>query len=944
MRIGFAALWVSVLAAQAVAAQTTGKIAGMVTDAVTGEPLPGVNILVEGTQQGTASDLEGRFVIIGVRPGTYTVVASFIGFATQRSQGLRVSVDLTTEVNFILREQTFEGEEVVVMAEAVRVRKDVTSSEARVTAETIDRLPVQELGQILNVQAGVTDRGGFHIRGGRSSEIVTMVDGVPVTDSYDGSTALQLENDGIEELQVISGTFNAEFGNAMSGIINVVSKEGRKDRLGGSVELYSGSYVVPGTGGRELLLGTRQEEYTSPEGFPYDKANVYSYLPVAPLHYRNATVSLEGPMLSDRISFFANGRYFNNDGWLYGANLYEIDGTYGDSSLVSLNAWNKTSFQANVRIQATESIIVNLIALGSRTEGAAGGYQFYRWNPSGMASYRDNGLDTKIKFTHLLGAKTFYTLNIATFVKSANRRRFGDLADDTYNDFSLSPPDSVEVFPGVYDPVELGGNRFARGGVDLNRFERRTRSYFVKGDLTSQIARYHLVKVGFEGRLDNLSYEDYNIIPASSPTGRILEPFVPAAPRPESFQYRSFKGVEPITLSAYVQDKIEYENFIVNAGLRVDYFNARASVPADPEDPNIHGPLKKINLFRDTNGDGVIMEEEETDGNAITMDERQAYWWSRVDSKVQVSPRLGVAYPVTEEGVIHFSWGHFLQIPTLNRLFDNFGYKVPRESGQYGPFGNPDLSAQHTVMYEVGIKQALGPVVAELTAYSRDVRSWVSTSRLIETELPGVSYVVYANRDYANTRGVTLSVERAYVRGFGFNLNYTYQVVEGSNSSPEEEFFAASNQEEPRLALLPLAWDQRHKVAGAFFAGGRNWGASLLAIWGAGFPYTPSFEEAAITGNDVPPEFPTHARRQPSTLQLDLDAFRTFTLGPVRPRIFVQVTNVLDRRNANSVFADTGLPDITFNAPINSADAGFFARPNYFSEPRRIHAGIKIRY
>ena len=944
MRYGLVSIILAILGVPVAAGQTTGKIAGIVTEAETGEPLPGVNIVIEGIQQGTASDLEGRFVIIGVRPGTYTIVASFVGFATQRSEGLRVNVDLTTEVNFSLREETFEGEEIVVTAEAVRVRKDVTSSEARVTAETIDRLPVQELGQILNVQAGVTDRGGFHIRGGRSSEIVTMVDGVPVTDSYDGSTALQLENEGIEELQVISGTFNAEYGNAMSGVINVVSKEGRKDRIGGTVELYSGSYVVPGSGGRELLLGTKQEDYTTSEGFPYDKANVYSYLPVEPMHYRNAAASLEGPVLTDRVTFFANGRYFNNDGWLYGANLYEANGTYGDSSLVSLNAWEKSSFQANVRIQATESIIVNLIALGSRTEGAAGGYQFYRWNPNGMATYRDNGLDTKIKFTHLLGAKTFYTVNVATFVKSANRRRFEHLTDNAYNDFSLSPPDSVEVLPGVYDLVELGGARFARGGVDLNRFERRTRSYFIKGDLTSQISRYHLVKVGFEGRLDNLSYEDYNVVPATSPTGQVLEPFVPAAPRPESFQYRSFDGVEPIKLSAYIQDKIEYENFIVNAGVRLDYFDARADVPADPEDPNIYGPLKKINLFNDTNGDGVITEEEETDGNAITVEQREEYWWSRVDSKVQVSPRLGVAYPVTEEGVIHFSWGHFLQIPTLNRLFDNFGYKVPRESGRYGPFGNPDLSAQRTVMYEVGIKQGLGPVVAELTAYNRDVRSWVSTSRLIETELPGVAYVVYANRDYANTRGVTLSLNRAYTDGFGFNINYTYQVVEGSNSSPEEEFFAAANREEPRLALLPLAWDQRHKVAGAFFAGGRNWGASLLAVWGAGFPYTPSFEEAAIAGSDVPPEFPTHARRQPSTLQLDLDAYREFNVGPVRPRVFVQVTNVLDRRNAQTVFADTGLPDVTFSAPIISADPGFFTRPNNFSEPRRIHAGLKIQF
>ncbi|MDX1547898.1 MAG: carboxypeptidase-like regulatory domain-containing protein, partial [Rhodothermales bacterium] len=187
-------LLLGVFAAPAAWAQTTGKIAGTVTDAATGEPLPGVNVLIEGTSQGTATGLDGEYVIIGVRPGTYTVVASFIGFATERREGVAVNVDLTTTVDFALREEVFEGEEVVVTAEAIAVRKDLTSSEARVTAETIDKLPVQEIGQVLNVQAGVTDRGGFHIRGGRSSEVVVMVDGVPVTDTFDGSTALQLEN------------------------------------------------------------------------------------------------------------------------------------------------------------------------------------------------------------------------------------------------------------------------------------------------------------------------------------------------------------------------------------------------------------------------------------------------------------------------------------------------------------------------------------------------------------------------------------------------------------------------------------------------------------------------------------------------------------------------------------------------------------------------------
>ena len=247
----------------------TGKIAGTVIDAATGDPLPGVNVLIDGTTQGTATNFDGEYVIIGVRPGTYTIVASFIGFSTQRVEGVSVNLDLTTTVDFRLAEEVFQGEEIVVTAEAETVRKDVTSSEARVSAETLDKLPVTELGQVLDVQAGITTRGGnIHVRGGRSSEVVFMVDGVPVTDGYDGSTSIQLENDGIEELQVISGTFNAEFGNAMSGVINVVTKEGRSDRFGGSLQLFTGSYAVAGEGGEDYILGINAAEWY---GFDVDK-------------------------------------------------------------------------------------------------------------------------------------------------------------------------------------------------------------------------------------------------------------------------------------------------------------------------------------------------------------------------------------------------------------------------------------------------------------------------------------------------------------------------------------------------------------------------------------------------------------------------------------------------------------------------------------------------
>lgn len=928
--------------AAAPASAQTGKIAGTVTDAATGEPLPGVNVVIDGTTQGTATNLEGRYVIIGVRPGAYTISASFVGFAVERKEGVGVSIDLTTTVDFSLREEVFEGEEVIVTAEAVRVRRDVTSSESRVTSETLDRLPVQELNQVLQIQAGITDRDGLHIRGGRSSEVLVMVDGVPVTDRFDGSTAVELENSGIQELQVISGTYNAEYGNAMSGVINVVTKEGRKDRFGGSVEVYSGSYLVPGDGGREFLLGVDQSQFTS-QGIPYRSADVYSYLPVDFTHYTNLAGSFDGPLGTDRITFFGHARHFKNDGWFYGANIYEMDGSFGDSALVPLNTYERLSWQGNLRFQLSNNLILNVIGLGSQEESREDDL-FWRWAPAGRTTELDRGADFKLKLTHLLSSNTFYTLNAATFGRWSERRRFEDPFADAYNDITINTPDSIEVMPGVFQPYITGGGRFARGGVDLGRFDRMTRSYFANGDITSQIARNHLVKAGVEARVDILDFTSYGLIPSTNEDGNLVEPFEPAIPSEASFDYQHFENVRPIAASGYLQDKMEFENFIVNAGIRVDYFDSRTEIPADPDDPNIYNPFKKIHLFHDLNGDGVITVDEERPDNELTIEDREAFWWTDTDAKFQISPRLGVAYPITAEGVIHFSYGHFLQIPTLNRLFQNFGYKVPNRSGQYGPFGNPDLDAQKTVMYEIGLKQAIGEVVFDVTGYYRDVRDWVSTSRLIETELPGVNYVVFANRDYANTRGITLSMNKRFSNHYGFDANYTFQVVEGSNSNPDEEFFSAQGNEEPKLALLPLEWDQRHKIAGSFYVGGDRWAAAALAVWGSGFPYTPAFPEAALAGSDVPPEFPSNSRRIPSSFQVDLSAHYVFNVAGVRPRLFMQIFNVLDIRNPQNVFSDTGDPQITFEQPFQSVDPGYFVRPNHFSEPRRMHVGIEFSF
>lgn len=225
-------------------AGTTGKIAGKVTDKITGEALPFVNITVEGTNYGAATDLDGNYVILNIPPGKYSIKAQYIGYQAVLVQDVQVSIDLTSTINFELGESAVELEAVIVEGKKELIKKDITSSQSLVSSEQIENLPVLELNDVLQLQAGVTKGadGSFHIRGGRTSEIAYWVNGISITDGYDNSRGIEIDNSSVQELQVISGTFNAEYGNAMSGIINTVTKEGGRD-FHGDIKVYSSDYA-----------------------------------------------------------------------------------------------------------------------------------------------------------------------------------------------------------------------------------------------------------------------------------------------------------------------------------------------------------------------------------------------------------------------------------------------------------------------------------------------------------------------------------------------------------------------------------------------------------------------------------------------------------------------------------------------------------------------------
>ena len=899
-------------------AGTTGKIAGKVTDKTTGEPLPFVNIIIVGTNLGAATDIDGNYVILNISPGKYNVKAQYIGYQPVLVENVSVSIDLTTSVDFTLLESAVELEEIVVQGKQDLVKKDVTSSQSLISAEQIEVLPVAEFDDILQLQAGVTRdaAGDFHIRGGRTSEVAYWVNGVSITDGYDNSRGIQIDNYSVQELQVISGTFNAEYGNAMSGIVNTVTKEGSRD--------YHGNVLV--------YAGDHASDFT--EYFPHiNEINLIS-------NY-NFQGSLSGPVpfTNNILTFFVNGRYSYDEGYLFGERRYNpnpitIVGTDtlpnpGDDKVVPMN-WSENIYgQGNISFSPIQEIKILLEGLYSDVDYRDYNHE-YRWNPDGDVNKYARSYNLTATITHMLSSSSFYDIKGSYFFKDFNEYLYEDPIDSRY-----LHPDSL-IRPDTYS--------FRTKGTNLHRFFRETNTYFGRIDYTSQVTQEHLVKLGVELKSHTLNFDDYTLEPKRE-NGVPVEPFQPSIPD-ETQTNRYLYDATPFETSAYVQDKIEFESVIINFGLRLDYFDSQGKVLVDVTDPNIYAPLHSPSYFGLNLPDDSWTDEDILKYNSYL----EPYFYKDAAEKVQLSPRFGIAYPTSATGVVHFSYGHFLQTPPFQYLFQNGPYKVPNSGINIGVFGNPNLEPQKTVMYELGFRQEFSDdYLIDVTGFYRDIRDWIQAGPVIET-LNLVTYSIFTNKDYANVKGITLTFNKRFSNYFSFDINYTYQVAEGSNSTPEEEFDAVSGNAEPSLFLIPMDWDQNHLLNASFYTGFDNWGISLLARYGTGLPYTPTVTQytadRGITSGLV-----QNSRRIPSQFALDLKVDKTFNFGGVNLNAFLRIFNLLDNRNPIRVFGDTGQPDFTTetqnigeNSQRPNTPEEYVKYPDHYGEPRNVQFGIEISF
>ena len=962
----------------------TGKITGTVVDGNTGDPLQGANILLVGTSLGTFTAADGYYVILNIPPGTYTLRASMIGYAAQPGVELRVSMDVTTPWNFSLFSEALAGEEVLVTAQVAIVQRDLTASKQIVRGEDISQMPVEEFADALELQAGVIKDvdGRIHIRGGRASEVNYLIDGVSVTDPFAGELSVEVEIGGIEQFQVISGGFNAEYGQSLSGVVEVITKEGGEE-YHGSLSTYAGDYI---TSDGDLYFGTAD---------------------LSPTDITNLEASLNGPvpLLNKKLTFNVSGRYFSNNGWLYGQRRFTpLDSSSfedadpenwviqdhtlrdRDSTIVGLNDYlayaetqdylpvsmnplKKLSLQAKLAFRISPFIKFSVGGLFNQVEFSQYSHRFL-FNPDGIFNEFRNGLAITPVLNHSLSSSTFYTAKFSYLFFEYDRYVFEDTLD-------YVAPQFLEA--ARQNAFYTGGTAGVKANQGDREFivHRETTTGVGKFDITSQVSKSHQIKSGVEFKQYALKYKEFEIVP-EDPKASLFNPVIPP---PSAFNHNEYDR-KPVEFSAYIQDKIELQDMVINIGVRFDHFDSKGEIPTDFKDPSLTQAIKTIDihqgdklLYGDVpyrlnadNSRGLIdpgtgnpfSETVPTDARFIDAARNDlsqldwkatASWFEPTKALTQLSPRIGISYPITDRGAFYFSYGFFFQKPTFEQLYLNPDFEMNTEqSGVVNTLiGNANLKNKKTVNYEIGLQQQFGMNTGFfVTVFYKDINNWIGTE-IIETYIAGDRYGRFINLDYGNVRGVTIALDLRPTRNVTSFIDYTFQIAAGNASDPEAVFSDASSTppRESEIQTVPLDWDQRHtlNLTATINDPAGSWGLSVIGKLNTGTPYTPTLR--ATRGVRASFE---NSERKPVHVNFDLKGTKNFKVGPYTLSLFIKVFNLFDARNVNTVFTSTGRADFTSDILFAGRVLGvntleeWYTRPDYYTEPRRLQVGFNIAF
>jgi len=923
-------------------AQTgVGKISGKIIDADTQEELIGANIIILGTNLGAATDIEGNYFILNITPGTYNVKISYVGYAPKTITEVRIVANITYELNIELSTD-FTLPDIVVEGKKFFEEKS-TNTVKVIDSDQISRLPVKGVTNIVGLQSGVVIQEGsggvdgnatINVRGGRGSEVLFIVDGVPQTNVFNGANRSQVSDDAIDQISFQVGGYEAKYGQAQSGIVNITTKSGQSN--------YN------------IFTDVISSSYTDDYG------------------YNQYTVNLSGPIIpgdADHTIFLSGER-----GWYLDNNPTAIDRTFESIGKTISARENMSSGIWRFTGRTTHNIGDFRINLGANVnfrDYRAYVHSYAKNNSEFNPAREQKNYSFSARISQTVSPTSFWNVNIGV-----KRDQFNQF-DPHFGDNLFLYGDSLTFANRFGATLTRDGQRVQKDENNVfwdygrvnNFYQRQENDQFnVDATFTSQIDN-HLFEIGGGANFNLI--RNYTISPVQMAVGdhtTLDEAGLDSlyeVQQPTVFGY-DIRGIEktssgdefapkdPFFAYAYLQDRFELEDLVLNIGVRMDYFDTKTDILE--------------HYIIDANGNVVLLPfARGSDPNDFDPGD-----FAEKEAELIFSPRIGLGFPVTESTVFHAQYGKFIQIPQLTDL-----YFTPFDLDQFISFDpqyvqDGSIISEETTQYEVGFRQLLGSNAAmNITLFYKNIKGLVNRQMSFFQRVEGgelKTYIHPANSDFGTSKGLAFSLDVTRLSYFSFSLQYTFAVAEGTGSSTNSSqtaVFRSFDNEAPKV-IAPLNFDQRHTgVATIDFYVPEGelgilemTGVNALFSFASGRPYTPLDFFDILTGNNGGPSTIgyVNSRNAPGTFRIDLKVEKSIAFGGFLVTPYLWIQNLLGSENVTTVWRSTGDPYTTgfLNTPegqatIQSNGEGYRQdyeslerQPGNFGIPRLIRLGLKV--
>lgn len=934
--------------------QNTASMVGRIIDKKDQSELIGVTVLIKGTSFGTTTDAFGKFLLKGIKPGEYNLEISYIGYKKIIQTGIKIKAGEIRDLGtFQMQEASANIDEVVILGKKPLIDIEKGQSVNAITQENIELAPARQLQKIINTQPGVIQSpAGVSIRGSRTYETGTYIDGVSVTDPMAGTGfGLDIGANAIGEIEITTGGIGAEIGDATAGVVSARTKTaGNKLEIGANYKrdnfVFNKDWIS--TWNSQLMeLNIGSPIFKEKLGGRL-KLNVALRAAFTDEFYRNPANQVQSSLLKEQGFTGTQLTPFQDNRW---SGFLKLSYDFKKGKILT----------ATMLRSITVNQDQNMLRIFGNDAPYQPGFQYnFSQQMDNANTFTHESYMQMINFKHSINKRLSYNATASRLLvelrADANGRTWRPVNVDQIFDAA-----SINEFPvGIFEPTALDSAVFVNppsGFYNNNGIAALWHHHYLEEYVAKATGNYfsknslNKLTFGFEMKFQEMLWID------------IVKPWIGAPIQladgtwSQTFrlgQQSDLWQVSPRRGGFFVSDQIKYKGLIASIGGRFEYWAPGKYIDdavADPKSPILDEVRKDY------------LESTTKIGN--------------LRYKFRFLPKINATFPIAENKMLYFNYGHTTILPHPSFIYPGLN-PYYQDRSTLSKVGNPNLNPEVDISYELGLKfQITGNDALSFAAFFKDKYDFVTTTSIIIKDVTGreVSRTMRINSDYARTRGIELNYIKRIKNWYQGQASFTYMVSTGQSASANEalkDILASGNVEDTKEYYLP--WDvpfdfKTNHVFKVDKKGGlfdRPWLNNMSfyfeTVWRSGVRYTP-YKFSNNDPNTGRPIFVENTDPNARWSEIGTAWFwadftfskwwkiKNSTLG-----FNLQITNIFNNKNASIINPVTGKAyQYGDNVPDSWVDPRFVdprlgnsgpppTNPARFLEQRHIMVGMSIKF